>query len=188
MSDVATRSPADGRSIVPAKLAIWWLIASEVMVFAGALAAFLLYRATSGGTWNEPAGHLNDWLATVNTLVLLASSYTMAMAFRDRDRRSLYLDATVGLGLLFLVIKAIEYSIELGAGYYPDTGEFWSFYYFLTAVHALHVLAGIVVNATLLTASLRGHDQTARVQGAGLYWHFVDVVWIFLFPLLYLSF
>jgi heme/copper-type cytochrome/quinol oxidase subunit 3 len=93
------------------------------------------------------------------------------------------------LGLGFLGVKAIEYTAEINHGFTPASGIFWSFYYGMTGLHALHVLAGIVVNAVLWIAALRGQlgDHAHRVELAGLYWHFVDIVWIFLFPLLYLA-
>ena len=93
------------------------------------------------------------------------------------------------LGLVFLLIKALEWSGKLSAGIVPGVNGFWSFYYAMTGLHTLHVLAGIVVNAVLLGVALRGHLRALahRVELAGLYWHFVDLVWIFLFPLLYLS-
>ena len=96
-----------------------------------------------------------------------------------------YLALTILLGLAFLGIKAYEYTSEILAGFTPGTGIFWSFYYTMTGLHALHVLAGAVVNSILLGAGRLRNPH--RLELAGLYWHFVDVVWIFLFPLLYLA-
>jgi len=97
------------------------------------------------------------------------------------------LGLTVLGGLIFLGIKAIEYTTEIRAGFTPSAGIFWSFYYTMTGLHALHVLGGVVVNVVVLVAAASSLKHPHRVELAGLYWHFVDVVWIFLFPLLYLS-
>jgi heme/copper-type cytochrome/quinol oxidase subunit 3 len=92
---------------------------------------------------------------------------------------------TILLGLAFLGIKAFEYTSEIRAGFTPATGIFWSFYYTMTGLHALHVLAGAILNFVLLVAGRIRSPH--RLELAGLYWHFVDIVWIFLFPLLYLT-
>jgi heme/copper-type cytochrome/quinol oxidase subunit 3 len=100
-----------------------------------------------------------------------------------------YLGLTVLLGLAFLAMKAVEYAGEISHGFLPSSGIFWSFYYGLTGLHALHVVAGVVVNGVLWMQAARGSlaHRGHRVEYAGLYWHFVDIVWIFLFPLLYLA-
>lgn len=172
-----------------AKIAVWWFLASEIMVFGGLLASFVVFRL-GGGRWYDASEHLGVTLAAVNTLILLTSSLTIVQAFAAAERgdepgvrRGLAL--TVLGGVAFLGVKAVEYSIEVSHGFVPSAGIFWSFYYTMTGLHALHVLGGVVVNAVLLAAP---RARTARrVEMAGLYWHFVDVVWIFLFPLLYLS-
>jgi len=96
---------------------------------------------------------------------------------------------TIFLGLGFLAMKAFEYSTEIGHGFLPSSGIFWSFYYAMTGLHALHVLAGIVVNVVLWIQALKGTllHNSHRVELAGLYWHLVDIIWIFIFPLLYLA-
>jgi heme/copper-type cytochrome/quinol oxidase subunit 3 len=107
----------------------------------------------------------------------------------DHKKVANFLAITVLLGLGFLGMKALEYAGEMRHGFLPSSGIFWSFYYGLTGLHALHVLAGIVVNFVLWIHALRGSlpRRGHRVEYAGLYWHFVDIVWIFLFPLLYLA-
>jgi heme/copper-type cytochrome/quinol oxidase subunit 3 len=111
------------------------------------------------------------------------------VAAEHGDARALRmcLGLTILGGLIFLGIKAVEYTTEILAGFTPGTGIFWSFYYTMTGLHALHVLGGIVVNGVVLATEGRGVRNPHRVELAGLYWHFVDVVWIFLFPLLYLA-
>jgi heme/copper-type cytochrome/quinol oxidase subunit 3 len=174
------------------KIAIWWLIASEVMVFGGAVGSYILARTASPG-WSAEAAHLSASLAAINTFILLTSSMTMAMAFNayqkaDQRRVRTFLLFTILLGLAFLGIKTYEYRSHLMEGAAPWSGSFWSFYYMLTGLHALHVLAGIIVNAVLWLAAGKGLSTGHRIEIAGLYWHFVDIVWIFLFPLLYLSY
>ncbi|HWR21012.1 MAG TPA: cytochrome c oxidase subunit 3 [Verrucomicrobiae bacterium] len=174
------------------KIAIWWVIASEVMIFGGAVGSYIMARAASPG-WSAEAAHLSTSLATINTFVLLTSSMTMAMAFAanqkdDRRRVQKFLLLTILLGLAFLGIKAYEYTSHIMEGAAPWSGPFWAFYYLLTGLHALHVIAGVIVNVILLLAAGKGLSTGYRIEIAGLYWHFVDIVWIFLFPLLYLSY
>ena len=188
----ATEAQAN-REMPYAKMAMWWFLASEVMTFGGFLAAYVLFRAAAHGGWSAFAGHLNPWIATVNTVVLLTSSLTIvkahqAMQHDDQAAAKKLLGITVLLGIAFLGFKAVEYSVELSRGYTPLTHIFWSFYYALTGLHALHVVAGIVVNLVLFSHAAKGKLTLARAEAAGLYWHFVDIVWVFLFPLLYLSY
>ncbi len=177
------------------KLGVWWFLASEVMVFGGLIGSYALLRIAHGG-WPDQASHVNWPLGAVNTVVLVTSSLTMILALNAvraerRQRAARFLLATVLLGFTFLGVKSIEYSRELSEGFTPGSGMFWSFYYLMTGLHGIHVLAGIILNATLYSAAVSGtlwsSDRRERVEFAGLYWHFVDVVWIFLFPLLYLA-
>lgn len=175
------------------KIGVWWFLASEITVFGGLITSYIVVRLGSSG-WHEAAAHVNFPLGLINTFVLLTSSLTMVLAFAaveggnpKRLRTSLWL--TILLGLVFLGIKGVEYAGEIGAGFTPSAGIFWSFYYGMTGLHALHVLGGVVVNLILLIATLGDflRPNEHRVELAGLYWHFVDIVWIFLFPLLYLT-
>jgi heme/copper-type cytochrome/quinol oxidase subunit 3 len=178
------------------KMGMWWFLSSEIMVFGGLIGCYILFRMASAGAWAEMAQHVSTLIATINTTVLLTSSLTMVLAHAavedgQRGKTRLYLALTVFLGLAFLAIKGFEYSVEIGHGFTPVTNTFWGFYYTMTGLHGLHVLAGIVINACLLVAAIRGTlwpGIQRRVEYAGLYWHFVDVIWIFLFPLLYLSY
>ncbi len=176
------------------KIAIWWFLASEIMIFGGLIACYVLMRIAHGG-WEAEAAHVKWQLGAINTLVLVTSSLTMILAHYsverdDRGAVSKYLGITVILGLAFLGIKTFEYWSDLKEGFTPLSGMFWSFYYMMTGLHAIHVTAGIVINAWLFAMARRGTlwpRLQQRVEFAGLYWHFVDVVWIFLFPLLYLT-
>lgn len=181
---------------VPGKMGLWWFLASEVMIFGGLIGCYILFRMASGGSWTSMAEHISTPIGSFNTLILLTSSLTMVKAFaaiedEDRKRTRLFLAFTVLLGVTFLAVKAFEYSREIIQGFTPVSGLFWSFYYTMTGLHALHVLAGIIVNLTLFIMAVKGRlwpNTQQRVEYAGLYWHFVDIVWIFLFPLLYLSY
>ncbi|MEO8605565.1 MAG: cytochrome c oxidase subunit 3 [bacterium] len=195
MNAASTTAVSGESSGVPSgKLGVWWFIASETMTFGGLLGIFVLCRYAAGG-WHDAAEHLHLWLAACNTLVLLTSSYTMVQAHAAELRgeraatwRNLLI--TMGLGLLFLVFKSIEYTSELRAGFTPRSGPFWGFYYGLTGLHAAHVFGGVIALAALAFAAARSPAWDAirhRVEAVGLYWHFVDIVWIFLFPLVYLS-
>ena len=175
------------------KIGVWWFLASEIVLFGGLIGTYIMSRLGSGG-WSAMAAHLSVPIGTLNTLVLLTSSLTMVLAFAaagkgDQKGMRSWLFLTVLLGLGFLIIKGFEWGGEIRAGFPPMAGSFWSFYYTMTGLHALHVLAGVVVNFVLFLSALMGllRGREHRVELAGLYWHFVDVVWIILFPLLYLS-
>jgi heme/copper-type cytochrome/quinol oxidase subunit 3 len=197
MTSVAA-TPADAipdtDRIPSGKLAIWWFLASEIMTFGGLLMTFILARVYAGG-WEEQSTHVSTNIAAFNTLLLVTSSLTIVQAHAaveagDRKKAANNLLYTVLLGIGFLCVKAYEYSSEISHGFTPTTDLYWSFYYGMTGLHALHVLGGIIANFALYVAAYREHvwpQVQHRVEYAGLYWHFVDVVWIFLFPLVYLS-
>jgi heme/copper-type cytochrome/quinol oxidase subunit 3 len=177
------------------KLGIWLFLASEVMLFGALFATYVMLRV--GATeWPRGASILNVPLATLNTIVLITSSVTMVMAWASLMRGRLgtfrlYMLATVGLGLAFMVVKYFEYSTKFEHHLYPSTNTFLAIYFTLTALHGLHVAGGMAVNAYFAGpgAKLWKTDPqwfTNRVEHAGLFWHFVDLVWIFLFPILYL--
>ncbi len=177
------------------KLGIWLFLASEVMLFGGLFSAYALVR-TAAPAW--PAGWtvLSVPLGAANTLVLIASSVTMVLAWVALQRRDLteywlFMSLTVLLGIVFVIVKAFEYADKFEHGLRPASSMFLAVYFTLTGVHALHVASGVLVNSYLLATGAamwaRAPDQlTNRVEAAGLFWHFVDIVWIFLFPLLYL--
>ncbi|MFQ5639962.1 MAG: heme-copper oxidase subunit III [bacterium] len=181
---------------VPGRMGIWWFLASEIMIFGGFIAIYLLYRMASEGAWSVMAEHVSAPIGTFNTVILLTSSLTMVKAFEfidseNRKKTRNFLLITVILGLAFLGVKGFEYSREISMGYTPVSGMFWSFYYAMTGLHGLHVLVGIIANFSLYIMAVRGTlwpKTQRRVEYAGLYWHFVDVIWLFLFPLLYLSY
>ncbi len=177
------------------KIGIWLFLASEVMLFGALFASYILLRV--GATeWPEGASILNVPLATFNTVVLITSSVTMVMAWASLMRKDLgkyrvYMGSTVLLGLVFLVVKAFEYGAKFEHHLYPSTSTFLAIYFTLTGLHALHVIGGMAVNTYLLFPGVKmwktaPEQFTNRVETAGLFWHLVDLVWIFLFPVLYL--
>ena len=178
------------------KIGIWLFLASEVMLFGGLFAGYIILRV---GSTSWPVGAdfgLSVPLAFTNTLVLIASSVTMVMSWaslmrKDFPKYRLYMGITVLCGLVFLGIKYVEYTSKFHHDYYPSTHIFLALYFTLTGLHALHVIAGMAYNAYLLGFGARmwqtaPEQFTNRVECSGLFWHFVDLVWIFLFPVLYL--
>ncbi len=178
-----------------AKFGVWLFLASEVMLF-GALFSSLILLRTGAESWPNAQEILNVPLATLNTMVLIASSVTMvlswaALKMNNFGRFRLWMGLTILCALGFMVIKAIEYSSKFSHHLYPSTDNFMAIYFTMTGLHALHVVGGLIVNGYLWGpgAKMWKSDPerfTNRVEVAGLYWHFVDLVWIFLFPTLYL--
>lgn len=180
-----------------AKLGIWLFLASEVMLFGAFFSSYILLR-TGDPDW--PRGLANNGLdirlATFNTVLLIASSVTVVMAWaalkmNDFATCKKYLWVTVALACGFLVVKYFEYTAEFEHGIYPSTHNFYGIYFTMTGLHGIHILGGIAVFVYFLTfgASMWKTDPerySGRIECVGLYWHFVDVVWIFLFPALYL--
>ena len=177
------------------KLGIWLFLASEVMLFGALFATYLMLRI-GNPDWPLGTEFLNPLWATINTAVLITSSVTMVMAWvhvskGNWDKFRLFMFITVALGLVFMVIKGIEYSEKFHHGYTPDKHVFLAIYFTLTGLHGLHVLGGMVVNAYFAICGKKMFDSNRqwlanRVENSGLFWHFVDLVWIFLFPILYL--
>jgi len=179
-----------------AKLGIWLFLASEVMLFGALFSSYILLR-TGAPVW--PHGRemgLSVPLATLNTLVLIGSSVTMVMSWaslklKDFGKFRLWMGLTILCAVGFMVIKGIEYHHKFEVGNFPSKNTFLAIYFTLTGLHGLHVLGGMVVNGYLWGpgAKMWKSDPerfTNRIEVAGLYWHFVDLVWIFLFPTLYL--
>lgn len=178
-----------------AKLGVWLFLASEVMLFGALFSSYILLRV-GAPTWPHGYDLLNVPLATFNTVVLITSSITMVMSWaslmmRDFRKYRIYMGGTFLLGLVFLIVKAFEYGAKFSHGIYPAESTFYAVYFTLTGLHGLHVVGGMIVNAYLWGPGSKMWNTeperfTNRVEVAGLYWHFVDLVWIFLFPSLYL--
>jgi len=180
-----------------AKLGIWLFLASEIMLFGALFSTYIILR-TGDTTWMTAVkgAHLNIPLATINTGILILSSVTFVMSWVSLKQKNLvsftrYMGITLFCSFVFLFIKYIEYESKFSAGHYPSTHNFYAVYFTMTGLHGLHIVGGIIVNAYLWWpgAKMWKTDPERfinRVEVAGLYWHFVDLVWIFLFPSIYL--
>ena len=177
------------------KIGIWLFLASEVMLFGALFAAYILLRV-GASEWPHGRTYVSVPLGTINTLVLIGSSVSMVMAWASLMRKQfgryrLYMGSTVVAGLIFLTIKSFEYADKFHHGHFPSTDTYLAIYFTLTGLHALHVICGMAVNTYLWGPGAKmwktdPQQFTNRVEAAGLFWHFVDLVWIFLFPVLYL--
>lgn len=187
-----------------AKMGMWIFLFTELLFFGGLFLLYAVYRSQYTPEFHLAAAELNRVLGSVNTLILITSSLTMALsiaAVKNAEKRlSIILQAsTILLGVAFLFIKYFEWSAKISHGIYPGSPEllqqeqgnilFYSLYFVTTGLHALHVLVGIGVLLSMLILSLKdkiNHKDFIKLENSGLYWHFVDIVWIYLFPLLYL--
>lgn len=186
------------------RMGMWAFLTSEVMLFGGVFMGMLAYRVLHPDAVAEAARHTDLWIGTVNTAVLLTSSLTVALAvFHAHHRRTRkvvgLLVTTQVIGLGFLGLKAYEYHKEYTEGLMPGIGPpfplhedgaelFWNLYYVATGLHAIHLLVGLGLLASLTVAWRRGRAKRLpeATEAAGLYWHLVDVIWIWLYPLIYL--
>jgi cytochrome c oxidase subunit III len=188
-----TVEPRPDSGLANGKLGIWLFLASEVMLFGALFSTYILLRV---GAVEWPHGELSVKLGAINTVILICSSVTMVVAWaklklNDFAKGRLYVLVTVVLAAVFLVNKYFEYADHFGKGEVPAHSTFTAIYYTLTGLHGLHIVGGIVVMLYLAGPGAglwkRNPEQYAnRVEYTGLYWHFVDLVWIFLFPVLYL--
>jgi len=189
-----------------ATIGMWVFLATEVMFFGGMFLGYAVYRSSYPMAFGEASRRLDIVLGALNTAILLTSSLTMAMAVHaahQGKRRPLvgFLVGTIVLGSAFLGIKFYEYFQKFEEHLVPGRGFalegadprhsqlFFSFYFAMTGMHAVHMIIGIVMMGVLIVFALRGKYSERYynpVEMAGLYWHFVDIVWVFLFPLLYL--
>jgi len=187
-------------------IGMWVFLATEVMFFGGMFLGYTLYRTAYPEAFAGASNHLDVWLGTLNTAVLICSSFTMALAVRAAQLGQcrpvmIFLFLTIVLGALFLGIKFTEYYAKFvehlvpGPSFsYAGPGAapaqiFFSFYFAMTGMHALHMVIGLGLLTMMIVKSARGRISAGYytpVELVGLYWHFVDIVWIFLFPLLYL--
>jgi heme/copper-type cytochrome/quinol oxidase subunit 3 len=172
------------------RLAVWWVLASEIVIFGGLLGAYIMHRI-GHPAWADQAIHTNVWAGGFNTFVLLTSSLSAVLAHQaaehgDGPKAARLLRLTVLGGGVFLVVKAFEWTTEITNGYTIGSNLFWSFYYTAAGLHAAHVVAGMVI-MLIVAASAARNQELHRVENIGIYWHFVDIVWIFLFPLLYIA-
>jgi cytochrome c oxidase subunit III len=185
-------------------LGMWAFLVTEVMFFGGLFAAYAVYRYLYPHAFSEASHHLNYIIGAINTAVLIGSSMTMALAVRaaqlgNRRSQVVFLLLTIVLGSTFLGIKVVEYHDKFVHHLVPcanfrfegprEAQIFFSLYFAMTGMHAVHMIIGIGMLSTLTVLAWRGKFSSqyfTPVELGGLYWHFVDIVWIYLFPLLYL--
>jgi heme/copper-type cytochrome/quinol oxidase subunit 3 len=172
------------------RLAVWWLLGSEIVIFGGLLMSYVMHRI-GHVEFGDYASHTSVWAGGFNTFVLLTSSLAAVLAHDAAEmgngkKAFKYLMLTVAGGGVFLIIKSFEWSHEIHLGYTLQTNAFWHFYYTAAGLHALHVIGGMIAITIVAFQARRGHELQ-RVELVGIYWHFVDVVWVFLFPLLYIA-
>jgi heme/copper-type cytochrome/quinol oxidase subunit 3 len=189
------------KAIPQGRLGLWILIAGELVIFGGLIGSYLMNRLRYA-EWAEQAAHTSQFFGALNTAVLLFSSYCVVQAHaaaikRELSKITMWMSITIGCGLLFLINKSIEYSHEIEHGFtltspkLQEAGNhvgslFWSFYYLMTGLHGTHVLAGMVAMTIVMIGARKGKNLH-RVELVGMYWHMVDLIWIFLFPLLYIA-
>lgn len=190
MSTMPIATTRSMTGIPTGRLAVWWVIGSEIVIFGGLLACYLLLRNLYPH-WGESAAHTSTLAGGINTFVLLTSSLFIVLAHHAAEQKRhiasfFYIWLTIGGGLTFLIIKAFEWSYEISKGYTITANLFWSYYYTAAGIHASHVIVGMIIMAIISFDVLRQRNLQ-RVELIGIYWHFVDIVWIFLFPLLYIA-
>jgi heme/copper-type cytochrome/quinol oxidase subunit 3 len=188
--------PHPDTGVTNAKLGTWLFLASEVMLFGALFSTYVMLRSASAHWPHGAAEGLSVPLALINTAILITSSVTMVMAWASLAKKDFMayranMGYTILLALGFLGVKAVEYGMKFGHGIFPAKSPFFALYFTMTGLHAIHVIGGIVVNSWFWgPGSAMWKTQPVRFMGrvecAGLYWHFVDLVWIFLFPVLYL--
>ncbi len=186
------------------KMGMWIFIFTEILFFGGLFLLYAVYRSEYTQEFHIAASGLDRKIGAVNTVILITSSLTMALsiaALKKSDKRLsiIFQVSTILLGAAFLVIKYFEWSSKINHGIYPGSPEllsqpqgniiFYSLYFVTTGMHGLHVLIGIIVIASMLILTKQdkiNDTDYIKLENTGLYWHFVDIVWIYLFPLLYL--
>ena len=189
----AARPIANTRSaagIPTGRLAVWWVIASEIVIFGGLLGSYVMHRLAHDG-WATEAAATNTWIGAFNTFVLLTSSLFAVLAHAaavdgNGKLAAKRLLVTCAFGTLFVLVKSYEWTMEISHGFTITSNTFWSFYYTAAGLHALHVIAGVIIMLIVAREAAK-NLELHRVELIGIYWHFVDVVWIFLFPLLYIA-
>lgn len=189
---------------VGAKMGMWLFLFTEVLLFGGMFLAYAVYRYQYPVQFHLAGMELNTGIGTLNTIILLTSSLTVALSIAYIQRNNkllsiLFLSLTIFFALIFLVNKFFEWSAKFEHGIYPGSEEllnrpngqilFFGLYYVMTGLHGLHVVIGIIVLLFMLIFIVRNKitsENYIKLENAGLYWHLVDLIWIFLFPLFYL--
>ncbi len=202
--DRAVTVPGEESGFAAGKLGMWLFLFSEMMLFGVLFLLYSVYRSRNSAGFHNAALQMNTGIGTLNTAILLTSSMFVALSLHalEEGRKQLaelFLVITIALGLSFLMIKSFEWLSHIHNGLYPGSPEllklgkgqimFFGLYYVMTGLHGIHVFIGILVLSFVLVLIHKGKiDKTnpGVLENAGLYWHLVDIIWIFLFPLFYL--
>ena len=195
--DDVMQPPAErefGTGVYNEKVGMWVFLGSEVMFFTALIGSYVILRAAHPGAWKGPGEVLNVPVTAVNTFLLICSSVTMVKAFaaaQDGDQRMLcrWLVATVLIGSAFVGVQAFEYNQLVHHGFVPSEGLYGSTFYTMTGFHGFHVTMGVICMIFVTIKAFRGAYTPSDHRGVeviGLYWHFVDLVWIILFTIVYL--
>jgi cytochrome c oxidase subunit 3 len=188
------------------RLGMWLFLASEVLLFTALFAAYAVYRYLYSDAFAEASRAIETWLGLVNTVILVTSSFTVALGLNEAvkgngKKTGLWFAVSVAFALAFLALKAVEYSHHFHEGqlpgrYYsfqelqaPGASLFFALYFLITGLHGVHVVVGMTILAVVGVKAARGKYSAqyhTPVELAGLYWHLVDLIWIFVFPLIYL--
>lgn len=192
------------RDDVGSRMGMWLFLFTELLLFGGMFLLYSVYRFNHSDQFHVAAKELNTILGCFNTAILLTSSMTMVLAIVAIQRNNKYLSVffqvmTILLGLFFMVNKYFEWTTKIHHGIYPGSEEllskssgeilFFGLYYVMTGLHGLHVLVGMILISVMMVFTIKGsinNSSFVRLENAGLYWHLVDIIWIFLFPLFYL--
>jgi cytochrome c oxidase subunit III len=192
------------RDDLASKTGMWLFLFTEMLLFGGLFIVYSVYRFRNAEAFHLAAHELNVAIGTINTIILLTSSTTIAMSITAIQKKNkklalLLLGATIFLGLAFLVNKYFEWGAHLKEHIYPGSAVlalrgqgdvlFYGLYFFMTGLHALHIIIGLIFIAVITSMIYRdkiSFDNFVLLENSGLYWHLVDLIWIFLFPLFYL--
>lgn len=187
-----------------AKIGMWLFLFTEILLFGGMLLLYSVYRAKHSQDFHNAARELNTITGALNTFILITSSLTMALSISatqkgNKKLSTIFLVLTILLGFTFLINKYFEWGTKFHHGIYPNSPEllnhpkgellFYSLYFVLTGFHGLHVIIGVLIlswMAVLVTKAKIHQRDFIKLENSGLYWHLVDIIWIFLFPLFYL--
>jgi len=192
------------RDDIGARMGMWLFLFTELILFGGMFIIYSVYRFTHQEDFHLAAQELNTIIGTFNTIILLTSSLTMVLSIvaiqRNKISLSLFFQMlTILLALFFMVNKYFEWTAKFNHGIYPGSDTllnessgtilFFGLYYVMTGLHGLHVIIGVVMISIMMRFTSKGivtHDNYVKLENTGLYWHLVDIIWIFLFPLFYL--
>lgn len=197
-------NPEVHRDDLASKTGMWFFLFTEMLLFGGLFIVYSIYRFRNAQAFHLAAHELNVTIGTINTILLLISSTTIAMSVtaiqkKDKKLALILLGITIVLGIIFLVNKYFEWGEHLREKIYPGSeilaqrgqGDvlFYGLYFFMTGLHALHIIIGLIfiaVIARMIARDRISHNNFVLLENSGLYWHLVDLIWIFLFPLFYL--